>query len=215
MGKLFEEVSTPDEDVRFGVIVLDRPEHYPHAQILMSRVAREVADLEGQNAVICITEDESVIPSAMRGLLMLCRCPNPGPRQRRMILEEGLRWTTPSQQTITLSPEGITVEELTARTEGRSCAELRALLLMLRSEAVSFDLGQGRSVQVPLPQDLLLDMLELYGQTAVPAQTVPVQQVVGPVISPSYLGNTTPVQKQPEDMDASEYKAHLLNCLNQ
>ena len=25
MGKLFEEVSTPDEDVRFGVIVLDRP----------------------------------------------------------------------------------------------------------------------------------------------------------------------------------------------
>lgn len=107
------------------------------------------------------------------------------------------------------------MEELTARTEGRSCAELRALLLMLRSEAVSFDLGQGRSVQVPLPQDLLLDMLELYGQTAVPAQTVPVQQVVGPVISPSYLGNTTPVQKQPEDMDASEYKAHLLNCLNQ
>ena len=61
MGKLFEEVSTPDEDVRFGVIVLDRPEHYPHAQILMSRVAREVADLEGQNAVICITEDESVM----------------------------------------------------------------------------------------------------------------------------------------------------------
>ena len=117
MGKLFEEVSTPDEDVRFGVIVLDRPEHYPHAQVLMSRVAREVADLEGQNAVICITEDESVIPSAMRGLLMLCRCPDPGPRQRQMILEEGLRWTTPSQQTITLSPEGITVEELTARTE--------------------------------------------------------------------------------------------------
>ena len=78
----------------------------PHAQILMSRVAREVADLEGQNAVICITEDESVIPSAMRGLLMLCRCPHPGPRQPRMILEEGLRWTTPSQQTITAFSRG-------------------------------------------------------------------------------------------------------------
>lgn len=66
MGKLFEEVSTPDEDVRFGVIVLDRPEHYPHAQILMSRVAREVADLEGQNAVICITEDELFAPHGIQ-----------------------------------------------------------------------------------------------------------------------------------------------------
>ena len=112
------------------------------------------------------------------------------------------------------------MEELTARTEGRSCAELRALLLMLRSEAVSFDLGRERSVRIPLPQDLLLDMLELYEQAAIPTkapmviQTVSAQPVDGSV-NPSLNLNTPPVQKQPEDMDASEYKAHLLNCLNQ
>ena len=164
VGRLFEDLSNPDENIRLGVIVLDRPEHCPHAQVLMSRVAREVADLAGQNAVICITEDESVVPSAMRGPLMLCRCPNPGPRQRRMILEDGLRWMTRSQQTITLSPEGITMEELTARTDGRSCAELQALLLMLRSEVVSFDVGQERFVRIPLSQELILDTLELYEQ---------------------------------------------------
>ena len=185
----------------------------------MSRVAREVADLEGQNAVICITEDESVVPSAMRGPLMLCRCPNPGPRQRRMILETGLRWMTPSQQTITLSPEGITVEELTARTDGRSCAELQALLLMLRSEVVSSDVGEERSVSIPLSQELILDMLELYEQAAISAkapmviQTVPAQPVDGSV-NPSLDLNTPPVQKMPEDMDESEYLSHLHGCLN-
>lgn len=219
MGILFENLSKPDENIRFGVIVLDRPEYYPHVQVLMSRVAREVADLEGQNAVICITEDESVVPSAMRGPLMLCRCPNPGPRQRRMILETGLRWMTPSQQTITLSPEGITVEELTARTDGRSCAELQALLLMLRSEAVSSDVGEERSVSIPLPQELILDMLELYEQAAISAkapmviQTVPAQPVDGSV-NPSLDLNTPPVQKMPEDMDESEYLSHLHGCLN-
>ena len=45
-------------------------------------------------------------------------------------------------------------------------------------------------------------------------QTVSAQPVDGSV-NPSLNLNTPPVQKQPEDMDASEYKAHLLNCLNQ
>ena len=91
---VFDVISGPEkydfcDDAEFGIILFDQMERYAHVDALAYSIAQWTADLSDHAAVICITEDESIIPSDLRRALFPCRCSNPGPRLRQQILEWG------------------------------------------------------------------------------------------------------------------------------
>ena len=219
---LFEVVYAPEdyeyfEDKRFGILVFDQMELYHHAQMLVNTIAQLAEDLPSESGVVvCITEDDAIITSQLRQVLLPCRCTPPGPRQRQKILEQGLRWMTASGQRVTMSLSGVTLDELTQRTEGLSCGAISTLLLVLRAEIVTSRLSAAQSVPLILQRDTVLDALDLFSEpSGAPALTT-VIQAAAPVLDVAPAGGKAAAaafstQKDPAEMSTGEYLNYAMN----
>lgn len=215
---IFDVISDPGkydfcDDAEFGIILFDQMERYAHVDALAYSIAQWTADLSDHAAVICITEDESIIPSDLRRALLPCRCSNPGPRLRQQILKWGLRWKTPAEhRQVDLGLEGITVDDLVQRTDGLNCAGLHDLVMMLRLEALTDVLTTDKPyVHVSLKEDAVLNALELQERRAAPAAAAPavIQTVAVPAAAaPQTQTTAANLQKDPAEMTWEEYLKH-------
>ena len=176
-------------------------------------IAQWTADLSDHAAVICITEDESIIPSDLRRALFPCRCSNPGPRLRQQILEWVLRWTTVSNDrsvSIDLGLNGISEDEIVQRTDGVNCAGLHDLVMQLRLAGLTKILDSDRpNISVPLEEDVILNARELQERRAASATAAPavIQAVAVPAGggAPAQFGAEVDPQEDTGDMTAEEY----------
>ena len=218
---LFDVINEPAnyefcEDTRFGILVFDQMELYHRAQLLVNTIAQQAEDLPAESGiVVCITEDDSIVTSQLRQALLPCRCTLPGPRQRQKILEQGLHWMTAFDQKVTMNLLGVTLDELTRRTEGLSCGEICTLLLMLRAEIVSSNFSETQpNVQLSLQPDLVLDVLDMFCRpVSVPALAAvipaPASNAAPTVISAPPAAASA--QKEPIEMSAREYIDYVVN----
>lgn len=215
---VFDVISYPKkydfcDDAEFGIILFDQMERYAHADALAYSIAQWTSDLCDDAAVICITEDESIIPSDLRRALLPCRCSNPGPRLRQQILKWGLRWTTVSNDrsvSIDLGLNGISEDEIVQRTDGLNCADLYALVMQLRLAGLKEILDSDRpNISVPLEENVILNALELQERRAAPTAAAPavIQTVAVPAggVSPVQLGAEVDPQEDTGDMTEEEY----------
>jgi len=215
---VFDVISDPGkydfcDDAEFGIILFDQMERYAHVDALAYSIAQWTADLSDHAAVICITEDESIIPSDLRRALFPCRCSNPGPRLRQQILEWGLRWTTVSNDrsvSIDLGLNGISEDEIVQRTDGVNCAGLHDLVMQLRLAGLTKILDSDRpNISVPLEEDVILNALELQERRAASATAAPavIQAVAVPAGggAPAQFGAEVDPQEDTGDMTAEEY----------
>ena len=215
---IFDVISDPRkydfcDDAEFGIILFDQMERYAHVDALAYSIAQWTADLSDHAAVICITEDESIIPSDLRRALFPCRCSNPGPRLRQQILEWGLRWTTVSNDrsvSIDLGLNGISEDEIVQRTDGVNCAGLHDLVMQLRLAGLTKILDSDRpNISVPLEEDVILNALELQERRAASATAAPavIQAVAVPAGggAPAQFGAEVDPQEDTGDMTAEEY----------
>lgn len=215
---VFDVISYPKkydfcDDAEFGIILFDQMERYAHADALAYSIAQWTLDLSDNAAVICITEDESIIPSDLRRGLFPCRCSNPGPHLRKQILEWGLRWTTVSndrQVSIDLGLNGISEDEIVQRTDGVNCAGLHDLVMQLRLAGLKEILDSDRpNISVPLEEDVILNVLELQERRAAPTAAAPavIQTVAVPAggVSSVQLGAEVDPQEDTGDMTEEEY----------
>lgn len=216
IGILFDAIDNPEDyefsrGAEYSVILFDQMERYAHVDALAYSIAQWTADLCDNAAVICITEDESIIPSDLRRALFPCRCSNPGPRLRKQILEWGLRWETPAEQRqVDLELEGITVDDLVRRTDGMNCAGLHDLVMMLRLKGLMDVLTTNKPrVHVSLKEDVILNALELQERRTAPTAAVPavIQTVAVPAggVSPAQFGAEVAPQEDAGGMSEEEY----------
>lgn len=216
---VFDVISHPKrydfcDDAGFGIILFDQMERYAHADALAYSIAQWTLDLCDNAAVICITEDESIIPSDLRRALLPCRCSNPGPRLRQQILKWGLKWETPAEhRRVNLKLEGITVDDLVQRTDGLNCAGLHDLVMMLRLEGLTKILTADKPyVNVPLNEDVVLNALELQERRAAPTAAAPtvIQTVAVPAGGGGLpqFGAAPGLKKNLDSMTSDEYLIH-------
>lgn len=218
IGILFKAIYNPKDyefsrDAEYSVILFDQMERYAHADALADYIAQWTLDLSDHAAVICITEDESIIPSDLRRALFPCRCSNPGPHLRQQILEWGLRWTTVSNDrsvSIDLRLNGISEDEIVQRTDGLNCAGLHDLVMMLRLAGLKEILDSDRpNISVPLEENVILNALELQERRAAPTAAAPtvIQTVAVPAggVSSVQLGAEVDPQEDTGDMTEEEY----------
>ena len=226
IGILFNAIDNPGDyefsrDAEYSVILFDQMERYAHADALADYIAQWTLDLCDHAAVICITEDESIIPSDLRRALFPCRCSNPGPRLRQQILEWGLRWTTVLNDrsvSIDLGHNGISVDEIVQRTDGLNCADLYALVMQLRLAGLTEILASDRPyISVPLKEDVILNALEMQERRAAPTAAAPavIQTVAVPAGggTPAQFGAASGLKKDLDSMTSDEYLHHLTNQL--
>lgn len=224
IGILFNAIDNPGDyefsrDAEYSVILFDQMERYAHADALADYIAQWTLDLCDHAAVICITEDESIIPSDLRRALFPCRCSNPGPRLRQQILEWGLRWTTVLNDrsvSIDLGHNGISVDEIVQRTDGLNCADLYALVMQLRLAGLTEILASDRPyISVPLKEDVILNALEMQERRAAPTAAAPavIQTVAVPAGggTPAQFGAASGLKKDLDSMTSDEYLHHLTN----
>lgn len=224
IGILFNAIYNPKDyefsrDAEYSVILFDQMERYAHADALADYIAQWTLDLCDHAAVICITEDESIIPSDLRRALFPCRCSNPGPRLRQQILEWGLRWTTVSNDrsvSIDLGLNGISEDEIVQRTDGLNCADLYALVMQLRLAGLTEILASDRPyISVPLEEDVILNALEMQERRAASATAAPavIQTVAVPAGggAPAQFGAASGLKKDLDSMTSDEYLHHLTN----
>lgn len=222
IGILFNAIDNPKDyefsrDAEYSVILFDQMERYAHADALADYIAQWTLDLCDHAAVICITEDESIIPSDLRRALFPCRCSNPGPRLRQQILEWGLRWTTVLNDrsvSIDLGHNGISVDEIVQRTDGLNCADLYALVMQLRLAGLTEILASDRPyISVPLKEDVILNALEMQERRAAPTAAAPavIQTVAVPAGggTPAQFGAASGLKKDLDSMTSDEYLHHL------
>lgn len=217
IGILFNAIDNPKDyefsrDAEYSVILFDQMERYAHADALADYIAQWTLDLCDHAAVICITEDESIISSDLRRALFPCRCSNPGPRLRQQILEWGLRWTTVLNDrsvSIDLGLNGISEDEIVQRTDGVNCAGLHDLVMQLRLAGLKEILDSDRpNISVPLEEDVILNALEMQERRAAPAAVPTVIQTVAvPAggVSSVQLGAEVDPQEDTGDMTEEEY----------
>ena len=222
IGILFNAIYNPEDyefsrDAEYTIILFDQMERYAHADALADYIAQWTLDLCNHAAVICITEDESIIPSDLRRALFPCRCSNPGPRLRQQILEWGLRWTTVLNDrsvSIDLGHNGISVDEIVQRTDGLNCADLYALVMQLRLAGLTEILASDRPyISVPLKEDVILNALEMQERRAAPTAAAPavIQTVAVPAGggTPAQFGAASGLKKDQDSMTSDEYLHHL------
>lgn len=222
IGILFNAIYNPKDyefsrDAEYSIILFDQMERYAHADALADYIAQWTLDLCDHAAVICITEDESIIPSDLRRALFPCRCSNPGPRLRQQILEWGLRWTTVLNDrsvSIDLGHNGISVDEIVQRTDGLNCADLYALVMQLRLAGLTEILASDRPyISVPLEEDVILNALEMQERRAASATAAPavIQTVAVPAGggAPAQFGAASGLKKDLDSMTSDEYLHHL------
>lgn len=222
IGILFDAIYNPEDyefsrGAEYSVILFDQMERYAHVDALAYSIAQWTADLCDNAAVICITEDESIIPSDLRRALFPCRCSNPGPRLRKQILEWGLRWTTVLNDrsvSIDLGHNGISVDEIVQRTDGLNCADLYALVMQLRLAGLTEILASDRPyISVPLEEDVILNALEMQERRAASATAAPavIQTVAVPAGggAPAQFGAASGLKKDLDSMTSDEYLHHL------
>lgn len=224
IGILFNAIYNPEDyefsrDAEYSVILFDQMERYAHADALAYSIAQWTLDLRDDAAVICITEDESIIPSDLRRVLFPCRCSNPGPHLRKQILGWGLRWTTVSNDrsvSIDLGLNGISEDEIVQRTDGVNCAGLHDLVMQLRLAGLTEILASDRPyISVPLEEDVILDALEMQERRAAPTAAAPavIQTVAVPAGggAPAQFGAASGLKKDLDSMTSDEYLHHLTN----
>lgn len=227
IGILFNAINYPENyefsrDAEYSVILFDQMERYAHADALADYIAQWTLDLSDNAAVICITEDESIIPSDLRRALFPCRCSNPGPRLRKQILGWGLRWTTVSNDrsvSIDLRLNGISEDEIVQRTDGVNCAGLHDLVMQLRlagfTEIQAIQTSAMPYINVPLKEDVILNALEMQERRAAPTAAAPavIQTVAVPAGggTPAQFGEASGFKKDLDSMTSDEYLHHLTN----
>lgn len=222
IGILFDAIDNPGDyefsrDAEYSIILFDQMERYAHADALAYSIAQWTLKLSDNAAVICITEDESIIPSDLRRGLFPCRCSNPGPHLRKQILGWGLRWTVESndrQVSIDLGLNGISEDEIVQRTDGLNCADLYALVMQLRLAGLTEILASAMPyINVPLKEDVILNALEMQERRAAPTAAAPavIQTVAVPAGggTPAQFGAASGLKKDLDSMTSDEFLHHL------
>lgn len=225
IGILFNAIYNPEDyefsrDAEYTIILFDQMERYAHADALADYIAQWTLDLCNHAAVICITEDESIIPSDLRRALFPCRCSNPGPHLRKQILGWGLRWTTVLNDrsvSIDLGLNGISEDEIVQRTDGVNCAGLHDLVMQLRlagfTEIQAIQTSAMPYINVPLKEDVILNALEMQERRAAPTAAAPavIQTVAVPAGggAPAQFGAASGLKKDLDSMTSDEYLHHL------
>lgn len=225
IGILFDAIDCPEDyefsrNAEYSVILFDQMERYAHADALADYIAQWTLKLSDNAAVICITEDESIIPSDLRRALFPCRCSNPGPHLRKQILGWGLRWTTVLNDrsvSIDLGLNGISEDEIVQRTDGVNCAGLHDLVMQLRlagfTEIQAIQTSAMPYINVPLKEDVILNALEMQERRAASATAAPtvIQTVAVPAGggAPAQFGAASGLKKDLDSMTSDEYLHHL------
>ncbi len=103
-------------------LLLDGPENCRHSMLVQECLARLLRNIDaGMLVIVIVTEDTSMVSSALRRQLLLCPCAAPTKTERRSWLKQKLEKPVP------LHVDGMDLEDLVKKTEGFSWQQLQDL----------------------------------------------------------------------------------------